>query len=55
MASIALSAPADVERERRFYLVMALLFGVEAVAGFGFFWFIGASSFGAPWWVHVTP
>lgn len=53
MASIALSAPADVERERRFYLVMALLFGVEAVAGFGFFWFIGASSFGAPWWVHV--
>ena len=53
MASIALSAPADVERERRFYLVMALLFGVEAVAGFGFFWFIGAYSFGAPWWVHV--
>jgi hypothetical protein len=53
MASISVSAPAGVERERRFYLIMALLFAVEAVAGFGFFWFIGASSFGAPWWVHV--
>lgn len=53
MASIPVSAPAALQRERRFHLIMALLFGVEAVAGFGFFWFIGASSFGAPWWVHV--
>jgi hypothetical protein len=53
MASIAGNAPAGVERERRFYLIMALLFAVEAVAGFGFFWFIGASSFNSPWWVHV--
>ena len=53
IASIPVSAPAAVQAERRFYLIMSLVFGVEAVAGFGFFFAIGASSFGAPWWVHV--
>ncbi|MXO73222.1 hypothetical protein [Alteraurantiacibacter buctensis] len=53
MASLAESAPSGVQRERRFYLIMALLFAAESVAGFSLAFAIGMSSFGAPWWVHV--
>lgn len=53
MASIAADTPSVLQRERRFYFIMSLVFAAAAVAGFGFFFAIGASSFGAPWWVHV--
>ena len=57
MATIAAPAPAPeqsvLQRERTFYFRMSLVFLAAAVAGFGFFFAIGASSFASPWWVHV--
>lgn len=53
MATIAPAEASPQQRERRFYFVMSLLFAATAVAGFGFFIAIGASSFNSPWWVHV--
>lgn len=43
----------QMTRERTFYFRMSLVFLVAAVAGFGFFFAIGASSFRSPWWVHT--
>lgn len=44
----------DIEqRERRFFMGMALLLALTVVTGFGLFIMVGISSFGAPWWVHV--
>jgi hypothetical protein len=42
-----------LQRERTFYFRMSLVFFAAAVAGFSFFFAIGASSFASPWWVHV--
>ncbi|BAK66322.1 hypothetical membrane protein [Sphingobium sp. SYK-6] len=53
MATILTPAPAGIDRERTFFLAMAIAIAVTAVGGFGFFILIGQSSFGAPWWVHV--
>lgn len=53
MATIAPSKPSPVQRERTFYFIIALVFLAAAVAGFGFFFAIGASTFASPWWVHV--
>jgi len=53
MASVAAREMSPLQRERRFYFIMSLLFAAAAVAGFGFFIAIGASSFASPWWVHV--
>lgn len=41
------------QRERRFYLGMAVAIAVIVVAGFGGYILAGISSFVAPWWVHV--
>ncbi|QGN54963.1 hypothetical protein [Novosphingobium sp. Gsoil 351] len=40
-------------RERTFYFRMSLVFLIAAIAGFGFFFAIGVSSFHSPWWVHT--
>jgi hypothetical protein len=51
-----LAAPGGLsaqQRERTFYFHMSLAFLAAAVAGFGFFFAIGASTFASPWWVHV--
>lgn len=41
------------QRERRFFLGMAILIAAIVVAGFGGYILVGISSFNAPWWVHV--
>ena len=53
MATIAVPEVSAQQRERTFYFRMALAFLAAAVAGFGFFFAIGASSFASPWWVHT--
>jgi hypothetical protein len=46
--------PASAEqRERLFFLSMAIAIAVTVVVGFSLFYVAGISSFGAPWWVHV--
>src|SRR5688572_21463211 len=53
MATIAEPQLSAQQRERTFYFRMSLVFLAAAVAGFGFFFAIGASSFASPWWVHT--
>jgi hypothetical protein len=53
MATAFSPLPTAMQRERTFYFIMSLVFLAAAVAGFGFFFAIGASSFASPWWVHV--
>lgn len=53
MATVAAPGTSAQERERRFFFNMALAILATCVAGFGLFFAIGASSFGAPWWVHL--
>jgi hypothetical protein len=53
MATLATTQPTPLQRERTFYFVLSLVFLATAVAGFGFFFAIGASTFASPWWVHV--
>jgi len=54
MASIAEAELGILERERRFFLAMALLLAVTAGIGFGYFKFSGkATNLSTPWWVHV--
>ena len=53
MATVAAPAPSMLQRERAFFFMMSLAVLATAIAGFGFFFAIGASSFGAPWWVHL--
>src|SRR5690242_4132210 len=42
-----------IERERRFYLWLALLIAALVFASFGGYILVGYSSFRSPWWVHV--
>ena len=53
MATLAAPVISPLQRERAFYFYLSLLFLAAAVAGFGFFFAIGASTFASPWWVHV--
>jgi hypothetical protein len=41
------------QRERRFFMVMAIAIAGAVLLGFGGYIVIGRSSFGAPWWVHM--
>jgi hypothetical protein len=52
MATVA-SSPSFVDRERAFFFHMALAVLVTVLAGFGFFFAIGASTIHSPWWVHL--
>ena len=48
------SATTDEEqRERFFFLVMAVAIGATVLAGFGNNIVLGRSSFNSPWWVHI--
>jgi hypothetical protein len=48
------ASPAGPEqRERRFYLGMAVTIAAIVLAGFGGYILAGISSFDAPWWVHL--
>ncbi|MGZ3271396.1 MAG: hypothetical protein ACXU71_10530, partial [Croceibacterium sp.] len=53
MATIATPDPSALQRERAFFFYMALAVVVTVLAGFGFFFAIGASSIYSPWWVHL--
>lgn len=44
--------PAE-QRERNFFMGMAVLMALTVLAGFGMFILVGISSFHSPWWVHV--
>ena len=41
------------QRERSFFMAMAVVLALTVLTGFGLFIAVGISSFGAPWWVHV--
>lgn len=41
------------QRERLFFLVMAIAIAVTVAVAFSLFYQAGLSSFNAPWWVHV--
>jgi hypothetical protein len=53
VATIAQSYPSAVERERQFFLYMAIALVVTTAGGFVRFLAIGHSSFDSPWWVHL--
>ena len=53
MASLAAHDMTPLQKERAFFFYMALAILAAVVAGFGFFFAIGASSFNAPLWIHV--
>jgi hypothetical protein len=44
---------APIDRERRFFLIMAIAIAGTVVSGFTLQLAMGRSSFAAPWWVHV--
>jgi hypothetical protein len=41
------------ERDRSFFLIMAMVIAATVVSGFTLQFIAGRSSLGAPWWVHV--
>jgi len=53
MATISDTNPPMQQRERLFFLVMALAIVATVLPAFLMFHLAGFSSFGAPWWVHV--
>jgi hypothetical protein len=57
MANMAETAPqpgqSAQQRERRFFLGMAIAIAFTVLLGFGGYIVAGISSFDAPWWVHL--
>lgn len=53
MATIAQAPPSEAQRERAFFFYMALAIVATVLAGFSFFFAIGASTVRSPWWVHL--
>ena len=53
MATLASSAPSAVQRERAFFLYIALALAATCVAGFVRNFVLGRSSLDSPWWVHM--
>ena len=53
MATVAANGISALQRERAFFFYMALAVLVTVLAGFGFFFAIGASTIYSPWWVHL--
>lgn len=53
MATAVSPMPSELQQERSFFFFMSLAVMATAIAGFGFFFAIGASSFDSPWWVHL--
>jgi hypothetical protein len=48
MATVAAPEASAIQKERAFFFYMALAILATILAGFGFFFAIGASSFGSP-------
>lgn len=53
MATIAPVQRSAEQRERLFYLIMALAITATVIVGFSLYIVVGLSSFASPWWVHV--
>jgi hypothetical protein len=53
MATVAVPGLSAEFREKLFFLIMAIAIAVTVVVAFSSFYFVGLSSFGAPWWVHI--
>ncbi|MYM63425.1 hypothetical protein [Pseudomaricurvus sp. HS19] len=53
MNTSAQSRSGQEQRERLFFLGMALFITVTVASAFGLFFKAGYSSFSAPWWVHL--
>jgi len=53
VATVAAPQVSALQKERAFFFYMALAVLVTVLAGFGFFFAIGASSIHSPWWVHL--
>jgi hypothetical protein len=54
LAEPSIAPPQNLEqRERRFFLGMAIAIAGAVLLGFGGYMVLGISSFGAPWWVHI--
>jgi hypothetical protein len=53
VATVSEMNPSTEQRERLFFLIMALAIALTVVAAFSLFLTAKLSSFGAPWWVHV--
>jgi hypothetical protein len=53
IAGAAAVLPTSEQRERRFFLAMALLLIATAILGFGYFQYAGISSWAEPWWMHA--
>jgi len=53
MATIATNGISALQRERAFFFYMSLAILATVLAGFGFFFAIGASTIHSPWWVHL--
>ena len=53
METVATLPASAEQRERLFFLSMAIAIAVTVVVAFSLFYVAGISSFGAPWWVHV--
>ncbi len=53
MATVATTEISALQRERAFFFHMALAVLITVLAGFGFFFSIGASTIHSPWWVHL--
>jgi FtsH-binding integral membrane protein len=51
--TVALPVPSAEQREKLFFLSMAVAIAVTVVVAFGLFYAAGISSFDSPWWVHV--
>lgn len=53
MATVAARDVSALQKERAFFFYMSLAVLVTILAGFGFFFAIGASTIYSPWWVHL--
>lgn len=53
MVTAARAIASPQQRERDFFLMMALAIAAAIVGGFGIRILLGVTSFDAPWWVHV--
>ncbi|MEG3148160.1 hypothetical protein U1839_26215 [Sphingomonas sp. RT2P30] len=54
MATLAESVqPQAANRERGFFLIMALVIAATVIAGFTLQFVAGRSSLASPWWVHL--
>jgi hypothetical protein len=53
MATVAVPETSALQKERAFFFYMSLAVIGTVLAGFGFFFAIGASTIHSPWWVHL--